>query len=102
MGYLKKTAQTSPPQGLFYHFCSATEKKQTFSQSERSYYCQLRSDWLVFIFWLRNGSGKIIIGEGWFVTSFDRHINIFIPLVINNVRKVPKKNIFGKRFLGTS
>ena len=41
---------------------------------------------------------KIVIVEGWFVTSFDRHIDIFIPLVIKNVRKVPKRIFLANGF----
>ena len=50
----------------------APSKAGNISQSERSYYWQLRSDWLMF-FRSRNGGGKIALGEGWFVLSFDRH-----------------------------
>ena len=50
----------------------APSKAGNISQSERSYYRQLRSDWLM-VFQLRNGGGKIALGEGWFVLSFDRH-----------------------------
>ena len=46
--------------------------QETLANRKRSYYRQLRSDWLMF-FRLRNGGGKIALGEGWFVLSFDRH-----------------------------
>ena len=50
----------------------APSKAGNISQSERSYYRQLRSDWLM-VFRLRNGGGKIALGESSFVLSFDRH-----------------------------
>ena len=97
-GLLKKDGSNQPSPMTVTIFVPQLKKNQTFSQLERSYYCQLRSDWLVFFFWLRNGSGKIVIVEGWFVTSFDRHIDIFIPMVIKNVRKVPKRIFLANGF----